>query len=210
MPSVSCPAYSYRPQAKGTVLPSAVPSTVLLSAVPIQLSTPGQINCSFVSCPMNCSFIRCPMNCSSVSCPAYNCRPQAKWTVLPSAVLWTVLPSAVLYTAVDPRPNEHGLLRLGGRWTQLPFSAVPGLRYQEPKGDRGETEETVGHRSRHIRLFGQPSHWQGTYRSQLFRNHTELRSCVKVEVAVPNKPTISVDVKQRSTTTEITRDYNSV
>ena len=27
---------------------------------------------------------------------------------------------------------------------------------------------------------------------------SELRSCVKVEVAVPNKPTVSVDVKQHS------------
>ena len=26
--------------------------------------------------------------------------------------------------------------------------------------------------------------------------NTELRSCVKVEVDVPNKPTVSVDVKQ--------------
>ena len=28
------------------------------------------------------------------------------------------------------------------------------------------------------------------------RLHSELRSCVKVEVALPNKPTVSVDVKQ--------------
>ena len=34
------------------------------------------------------------------------------------------------------------------------------------------------------------------YPMSSFKISTELRSCVKVEVAVPNKPTVSVDVKQ--------------
>ena len=35
--------------------------------------------------------------------------------------------------------------------------------------------------------------------------HAELTSCMKVEVAVPNKPTVSVDVKQHFNTKIIQR-----
>ena len=50
------------------------------------------------------------------------------------------------------------------------------------------------------------------YENPLARtNYSELRSCVKVEVPswapVPNKPTVSVDVKQHSTNQQLIEDF---
>ena len=42
------------------------------------------------------------------------------------------------------------------------------------------------------------------------RPQSELRSCVKVEVAVPNKPTVFVDVKQHSTNQRSQRPYGLI
>ena len=52
-------------------------------------------------------------------------------------------------------------------------------------------------------------HWEASARRPYHSEHpnsSELRSCVKVEVAVPNKSTVSVDVKQHFDSTPADRE----